>query len=270
MTIKGGASQACAACKYQRRKCSKDCPLGPFFPADQPEKFQYAHRLFGVRNINNILKQVSPQYKQDAMTSIIFESAMRARFPVHGCLGIIKQLQTQLEQNLEELRLVHTSLAICKDQYQQQQIQYSSNDDVPIQQHIHHQFNSASLPMFSNYESLPVFSNHGSLTEGINNSIYISGDQGHHEYFAKPITIQNPSSNDVEPALQQTQLQYPSQQEVDVSYYGDIPFGTIVDDRQSFIESKEPCESSAESSLKKAIQMKNEHSSTEHHQKNEC
>ena len=249
MTIKGGTSPACAACKYQRRRCSKECPLAPFFPADQPEKFQCAHRLFGVRNIMSILKQVNPERKQDAMTSIIFESAMRARFPVHGCLGIIRQLQSQLEQTLEELRLVRTRLAVCKEECQQQQhipfsqsshnINYGSSNElgflkddvISIQQHTPSQYNNmATMPVFTNYEF---------LTNGISNI-----DQ---ENFGKPMKIQNLSSNNsvaaVQPTLYASQDQYPIQQELDVSYYDDIPFDTIVDDRQSFIESKEACES---------------------------
>ncbi|KAE8672560.1 hypothetical protein F3Y22_tig00111837pilonHSYRG00296 [Hibiscus syriacus] len=35
MTLKGGATSACTACKYQRRKCIPECLLAPYFPADQ-------------------------------------------------------------------------------------------------------------------------------------------------------------------------------------------------------------------------------------------
>ncbi|RVW52389.1 hypothetical protein CK203_072095 [Vitis vinifera] len=34
-------SQACAACKYQRRKCKPECPLAPFFPSHDKERFLF-------------------------------------------------------------------------------------------------------------------------------------------------------------------------------------------------------------------------------------
>ncbi|KAK3413338.1 LOB domain-containing protein 27 [Eucalyptus grandis] len=116
MTIKGGTSQACAVCKFQRRKCHKECPLAPYFPADQPKMFQNAHRLFGVSNITKILKQAPPDLKQEAMQSVIFESNMRAQYPVHGCCWYIRRLLCQLHQVTEELQHVNTQIAMCRDQ----------------------------------------------------------------------------------------------------------------------------------------------------------
>ncbi|KAG7033151.1 LOB domain-containing protein 27, partial [Cucurbita argyrosperma subsp. argyrosperma] len=115
MTMKGGTTQACASCKYQRRRCSKDCPLAPYFPADQPKMFQNAHRLFGVRNIMNILKQVPPSQKDETMTSIIYESNMRSRFPVYGCCGVLWQLHYQIQQVSEELQQVKARVSMMKD-----------------------------------------------------------------------------------------------------------------------------------------------------------
>ncbi|KAL0330702.1 UNVERIFIED_CONTAM: LOB domain-containing protein 22 [Sesamum angustifolium] len=79
-----GASlaQACAACKYQRRRCAPDCPLAPFFPADRVKEFLNAHKLFGVGNIIKILKKVPQHERQNAMRSVIFEANVRARDPV--------------------------------------------------------------------------------------------------------------------------------------------------------------------------------------------
>ncbi|GMN42382.1 hypothetical protein TIFTF001_011590 [Ficus carica] len=236
MTIKGGTSQACAACKYQRRKCSKECPLAPFFPADQPEKFHYAHRLYGVRNIMSILKEVRNECKQDAMTSIIFESTMRARFPVHGCLGIINQLHTQLENTFEELHHVHTRLAICK----QQEIGSSSHDS------------SLQLTMPSNYDV---------LTNGIN-GLYINPSTYDHGHL-KSVMIENPSFNNVEPVAQSSFQEFPIPQELDVeldvSQYDDIPFDSIIDDR-----SQEAYDLSGEASFKnKFVETENKISNTD-------
>lgn len=236
MTIKGGTSQACAACKYQRKKCSKDCPLAPFFPADQPEKFHYAHRLYGVRNIMSILKAVCAESKQDAMTSIVFESAMRARFPVHGCLGIINQLQTQLQYALEELHHVHTKLAICK---QQETPSSSSHDPSPLQLTItpNTNFIDPDQPSSSKM-SMPMILNYDVINNRISGMYLNPNYEGHN---LKPLMIQNPSFNNDEPLVQSSMFgsqEYPIQQELDVSQYDDIPFDPMIDDR-----SQEPYDS---------------------------
>ncbi|CAN4079327.1 unnamed protein product [Withania somnifera] len=71
MTVKKGTSRvSCAACKYQRRKCTPQCVLASYFPANQPKKFQNVHRLFGVRNVVKILEQLEDEdQKADAMKS---------------------------------------------------------------------------------------------------------------------------------------------------------------------------------------------------------
>ncbi|MCD9559201.1 hypothetical protein HAX54_017056 [Datura stramonium] len=105
MALKGGTNRSsCAACKYQRRKCTPQCVLASYFPANQPKKFQNAHRLFGVRNIMKILENLQDEdQKADAMKSIIFESDMREKFPVYGCVECISYLRQQLQITLQEL-----------------------------------------------------------------------------------------------------------------------------------------------------------------------
>ncbi|KAK1311840.1 LOB domain-containing protein 27 [Acorus calamus] len=53
-------NQSCAACKFQRRKCTADCPLAPYFPAENQRDFNHAHRLFGVANVLKITKNLDP------------------------------------------------------------------------------------------------------------------------------------------------------------------------------------------------------------------
>ncbi|KAH7299179.1 hypothetical protein KP509_25G076300 [Ceratopteris richardii] len=111
----GGSStvtQACAACKFQRRKCHPECPLAPYFPPDQPRQFMNVHKLYGVSNTLRILKQVDPSKRHDAMKSILYEADARDRDPVHGCYGIITLLQTQAEILREELEYVRLQLRI--------------------------------------------------------------------------------------------------------------------------------------------------------------
>ncbi|KAK8594898.1 hypothetical protein V6N13_015811 [Hibiscus sabdariffa] len=126
-----GTTQACAACKYQRRKCAPDCILAPYFPHDRQRQFQNANKLFGVSNITKIIKNLNPPEKDMAMRTIVFQSDARANNPVGGCYRIIQELQRQIEYSQAELDLVHQQLAICRaqtaQQQQQQQQQQHSN-----------------------------------------------------------------------------------------------------------------------------------------------
>ncbi|KAG2311527.1 hypothetical protein Bca52824_023084 [Brassica carinata] len=115
MTLKGGTSGACAACKYQRRRCAADCPLAQYFPAEQPKLFQNVHRLFGVRSIVKILENLDEAQKPEAMKSIIFQSYVRDRNPIHGCLGITQQLQYMICLAEEELKAVNSQLQIYRN-----------------------------------------------------------------------------------------------------------------------------------------------------------
>lgn len=96
--------KSCACCKHQRHRCSKDCILAPYFPADQPEKFSNVHRLFGVANVKKIIENMDPISRNKAMATIQLESDVRQQFPVSGCLGFIQYKETQIQRALEELK----------------------------------------------------------------------------------------------------------------------------------------------------------------------
>ncbi|XP_027167857.1 LOB domain-containing protein 22 [Coffea eugenioides] len=113
-------TQACAACKYQRRKCAPDCILAPYFPHDRQRQFLNAHKLFGVSNITKIIRILDQPEKDAAMRTIIFQSDVRASDPVGGCYRIIRQLQRQIEYTKLELDFVLHQLALCRAQAQAQ------------------------------------------------------------------------------------------------------------------------------------------------------
>jgi hypothetical protein len=110
----GGQNQACAACKYQRRKCSPDCPLARYFPADQQRRFLNAHRLFGVSNIQKTLRRIDPEYGPEAMRALIYQSEARAVDPVYGCVRIIKQLEHEAQVRTAELNTLRHQIAIYR------------------------------------------------------------------------------------------------------------------------------------------------------------
>ncbi|CAL0299016.1 unnamed protein product [Lupinus luteus] len=138
MTTKIGSNKACAACKYQRRRCSKDCPLAPYFPSNKPKTFSNAHRLFGVSNIIRILNQVKPHEKDETMKSIIFESDIRAKFPAEGCYGLTAYYNCVINEAMEELKYIKMLLANCKQ---------------PSQVNQHHTL----LPLVPTMSLLPIY-----------------------------------------------------------------------------------------------------------------
>ncbi|KAK9060517.1 hypothetical protein SSX86_021221 [Deinandra increscens subsp. villosa] len=103
--------QACAACRYQRRKCAPDCILAPYFPHDRQRQFQNAHKLFGVSNITKIIRNLDRPQKDEAMRTIIYQSDVRSIDPVGGCYRIIRELQRQIEISCAELEFVLQQLA---------------------------------------------------------------------------------------------------------------------------------------------------------------
>lgn len=110
------ANTACAACKYQRRKCSPDCPLSPYFPPDQPKRFANVHKLFGVSNLLRLLKHVEPSKREDTVKSIAYEADTREKDPVHGCLGVITVLQNQVAKLKDELHVAREQLFFIEQQ----------------------------------------------------------------------------------------------------------------------------------------------------------
>ncbi|XP_059643368.1 LOB domain-containing protein 27-like [Cornus florida] len=269
MTLKGGTSQACAACKYQRRKCTSDCPLAPYFPPDQPKMFQNAHRLFGVSNILKILKHIDPSQKLEAMRSIICQANIRDRFPVHGCWGIICQLHYQIRQTEEELQAVHTQLVLYRQH--QQDMSSTMNNDSTSQLQLGMAPPSNVLPLFHQDapqpynvgSALPVAASQFSYSNA-NNVAYNSGfiDTKDNNAGNNAFWIQHPygngnNSNNNQLTMQSQMAASQSltvQQEAAQDYDEMHPFFDTIDDRQSYIDSKEAYESSSESSLKDTTQ----------------
>ncbi|KAK8692931.1 hypothetical protein V6N13_070534 [Hibiscus sabdariffa] len=240
MTLKGGTTSACAACKYQRRKCIPECLLAPYFPADQTKVFQNAHKLFGVSNIVKILRGLDPSQHAEAMRSIKYQANVRDRFPVYGCLGVINHLNYQIQLLEDEFHAVLAQLEMCRQYHHQNQHQIASiPDDVPSQlelgmappnngvQFLNHAY--AAVP------DVPVSMQHSYSNSNTNNSL----------------CVQHPCSNDNQLMAIQSQLLVPNsetlviQQEVLQDYDEIHPFFDTIDDRQSYIDTKEAYESSS-------------------------
>ncbi|KAK4269234.1 hypothetical protein QN277_022420 [Acacia crassicarpa] len=114
--INNNNNQACAACKYQRKKCAPDCILAPYFPHDRQRQFLNAHKLFGVKKIIKSIKHLDPHSKDETMGSIIIQSDMRANDPVGGCYRYIQNLESQVRYYEAEHKHVLQKLAFLRSQ----------------------------------------------------------------------------------------------------------------------------------------------------------
>ncbi|KAK3137140.1 hypothetical protein QOZ80_5BG0448400 [Eleusine coracana subsp. coracana] len=136
MAAGGGA--ACAACKYQRRRCTADCQLAEYFPQDRPRVFRNAHRLFGVSNILKTLARVGPERRRDAMRTIVYEANAWEAYPGQGCVPIIHHLhhsilqtQLQIDQAKQSINAYRQALGIVTTS--------SVSDDDALLLHHHQQ-----------------------------------------------------------------------------------------------------------------------------------
>ena len=86
-------NRACAACKYQRKRCKPDCVLAPYFPADIPQRFVNVHNLFGVSNILRLIRGRNGNERNIMMGHLIYQADRRAADPVGGCYREILHLQ---------------------------------------------------------------------------------------------------------------------------------------------------------------------------------
>lgn len=237
MTLKGGTSQACAACKYQRRKCTSECALAPYFPPDQPKMFQNAHRLFGVRNISKILEELDPSQKMEAMRSIIYQANIRDRFPVHGCLGVIVQIQYQIRQLEEELHAVHAQLALCR----QHDMSSAPNDtsQLQLQLGMSPSANALTPQHYNPVTALPIAS-HPSYSYYTNAPAgYIDSKDNNlvNSFWIQQSCFNGSDSNNQMDA--QTQLIDSQPPNIQQEVIQDYEFFDTINDRQSYIDSKE-------------------------------
>ncbi|XP_008241869.1 PREDICTED: LOB domain-containing protein 22-like [Prunus mume] len=108
-------NHACASCKHQRRKCDETCEMAPYFPASRYSEFQHAQKIFGVSNIQKIMAMAAPDQRQAAAESILTEGNARKNDPVHGCLGIIRGLNAQIQGLETELHIMKQHLELCKE-----------------------------------------------------------------------------------------------------------------------------------------------------------
>ncbi|WOL17785.1 LOB domain-containing protein 22-like [Canna indica] len=109
---------ACAAYKFQRRRCMPDYVLAPFFLATAQQRFLKAHRLFGIRNMYMMVKVLYLKKRTEVLKTIIYKSEVCAIDPIGGCYNLILDFESQLQQHLTELDFINEKLIACCEQAQ--------------------------------------------------------------------------------------------------------------------------------------------------------
>uniref|UniRef100_A0A7N0TIX7 LOB domain-containing protein n=1 Tax=Kalanchoe fedtschenkoi TaxID=63787 RepID=A0A7N0TIX7_KALFE len=103
---RGSATRtACAACKHQRKRCDEKCILAPYFPSDRTREFQAVHKVFGLSNLQKMVRSLSEEDKRRATDSLIWEAFCRQKDPVLGPYGEYRRLFDELKLYKSQLQL---------------------------------------------------------------------------------------------------------------------------------------------------------------------
>lgn len=182
----------------------------------------------------------------EAMRSIIYESNIRDKFPVHGCLGVIMQYQYQIRQVEEELHIVHAQLAL----YRQQEM--SSTPDESSQLQLGMTPTPNALALFhqetaqhcSPVSALPISSHPSYSYSGNANNIAPAGYiDSKDDNAVNSFWIQQPCTSDNDQMPIQSQLVVSQPLTIQQGVVQDYELLDTVDDRQSYIDSKQAYES---------------------------
>nr|CAB3497926.1 unnamed protein product [Digitaria exilis] len=106
------AGRRCAACKNQRRRCSQDCVLAPYFPASDPQRYACVQRVFGASNVARMLQSLPIHERGKAADTMAVEAQRRVQDPVYGCAGIVGRLQGEIRAVQCELAMTQARIAV--------------------------------------------------------------------------------------------------------------------------------------------------------------
>ncbi|KAL3523850.1 hypothetical protein ACH5RR_016684 [Cinchona calisaya] len=103
---------ACGACKFLRRRCTRDCVFAPYFCYEQAAThFEAVHKVFGASNASKLLLHLPEQNRGEAAITISYEALARIQDPIYGCVAQIFALQQQVACLKEEIELIGNQMA---------------------------------------------------------------------------------------------------------------------------------------------------------------
>ncbi|BBN07288.1 protein MpASLBD9 [Marchantia polymorpha subsp. ruderalis] len=77
MRHSSGASSRCASCKYLRKRCTDECVLAPYFPADQPLKFAIVHAHFDIVNVIELLHGIPESFRLSVVKDLVLQAIIK-------------------------------------------------------------------------------------------------------------------------------------------------------------------------------------------------
>ncbi|KAK4741296.1 hypothetical protein SAY87_024884 [Trapa incisa] len=102
----------CGACKFFKKKCIPGCIFAPYFQSEQGvTHFAAVHKIFGARNVTDLLHHIPIHERLNAVTTICYEAQARLRDPVYGCVGHIFALEQQILKLQMEVSYLQAHLA---------------------------------------------------------------------------------------------------------------------------------------------------------------
>uniref|UniRef100_A0A2N9I6C5 Response regulatory domain-containing protein n=1 Tax=Fagus sylvatica TaxID=28930 RepID=A0A2N9I6C5_FAGSY len=111
------------ACKYLRRRCPSDCIFSPYFPPNDPQRFECVHKIYGASNVGKMLQKLPPHLRSQAADTLYFEAQCRNQDPVYGCVGIVSQLHQQITIAESQLAKTQAEIAFLNSNAQEAQVQ---------------------------------------------------------------------------------------------------------------------------------------------------
>ncbi|CAH2078773.1 unnamed protein product, partial [Thlaspi arvense] len=113
----------CAACKYLRRRCLQDCIFSPYFPPNNPQKFEYIHKIYGASNVAKILQRsfyaIDSYNMKDQKQQILFTLRHNAESKILSMVALglslyynlkFKKTENLIAKTNAEIALVQTTL----------------------------------------------------------------------------------------------------------------------------------------------------------------
>ncbi|XP_021730431.1 LOB domain-containing protein 24-like [Chenopodium quinoa] len=111
------SNSRCAACKYLRKRCPSDCIFSPYFPSNDPKRFENVHKIYGASNIARMLQRIPVHLREDAANCLHYEAHCRVQDPVYGCVKLIYQLQQELNVAQNQLVKAQAEIALLLNVY---------------------------------------------------------------------------------------------------------------------------------------------------------
>ncbi|GLJ42449.1 hypothetical protein SUGI_0879650 [Cryptomeria japonica] len=109
--------ESCAACRWNRKKCSEECVLAPHFPCADPEKFAIVQKVFGTNYILKLVQGIESEVRASAVKNMVYEASVRVKDPINGTASIVHELMEKIGKLESQLAEKNEELMNMRSQY---------------------------------------------------------------------------------------------------------------------------------------------------------